>query len=198
VSLKRRKTMKKLPYILSIISVALFASCSSTYHAGTNQDDVYYSSKTTAPAQPQTYPATPPAAPSDYSGNNTNSDNSSYNSQQQDDYTQPESSSSSSYSDGQGNTYVTNNYYDDYYSYEYSSRMRRFYNPVYGVNYYDPFYTNQYWYDYSPASWGVSIYLGYNWWAPSYFYYSPFCYGGFGMSYGIFSVLSSGFILGWL
>ena len=30
--------------------------------------------------------------------------------------------------DEEGNTYITNNYYDDYYDYQYSSRIRRFNN----------------------------------------------------------------------
>ena len=62
---------------------------------------------------------------------------------------------------------LTNNYYydqDDYYDYAYSANIRRFYSPVVGYSYYDPFYTNLYWYDYNPVHWGTSIYLGYNWW----------------------------------
>ncbi|MFM7217163.1 MAG: hypothetical protein ACKO1U_03995, partial [Bacteroidota bacterium] len=80
-----------------------------------------------------------------------------------------------------------NNYYynqDDYYDYAYSARLRRFYSPYYGYSYYDPIYTNSYWYDYSPVNWGVSIYSGYSWWAPSSFYYSPFVYSP-GISIGI-------------
>ena len=64
-----------------------------------------------------------------------------------------------------GNTYITNNYYDedDYYDYYYTSRIRRFHRDLYcGWGYYDPFYTNLYWYDYNPYNWGVSIYMGYN------------------------------------
>ncbi|HPY81640.1 MAG TPA: hypothetical protein PK548_07375, partial [Bacteroidales bacterium] len=96
-----------------------------------------------------------------------------------------------SYSSG-GNTYVTNNYYydnDDYYDYYYTSRIRRFHSGYYtGWGYYDPYYTNLYWYDYAPSSWGMSIYLGYNWWWPSY-YYRPYYYG-----YGYYSY---GFDYGW-
>ena len=35
-------------------------------------------------------------------------------------------SDSSSYTDANGNNYVTNNYYGDYYDYDYAARMRRF------------------------------------------------------------------------
>jgi hypothetical protein len=175
------KMMKKTLYLLGIAASAVLYSCSSTYHAGSAQDDVYYSSKNQPPVtNPQPAPA---PAPESYSNSNNNYDNSGSNQDNNSDQSQY-NNSNSGYSnsdqstDGKGNTYITNNYYDDYYDYEYSSRIRRFYTPAYGYGYYDPFYTNSYWYDYNPNSWGVSIYLGYNWWAPSYYYYSPFCYGG--------------------
>ena len=77
---------------------------------------------------------------------------------------------------------------DDYYDYAYASRLRRFHTDVYtGWGYYDPYFTNMYWYDYYPASWGLSIYMGYNWWWPSYYYrpyyYSPYWYN-YGFHYG--------------
>ncbi|MDR2971867.1 MAG: hypothetical protein LBU83_08075 [Bacteroidales bacterium] len=95
------------------------------------------------------------------------------------------------YSDESGNTYITNNYYyedGDYYDYYFSSRIKRFHtNFSLGFGYYDPFYTNMYWYNYSPAYWGVSIYLGYNWWWPSYYYrpwYYDWGYYNYGFCYG--------------
>lgn len=66
---------------------------------------------------------------------------------------------------------------DDYYDYEYASRIRRFNNPVYGLGYYDNYYTNYYWYNHNPAYYGTSIYTSYNWWGPSY-------YMGYGSNYG--------------
>ena len=49
--------------------------------------------------------------------------------------------------------------YEDDYAYEYSSRIRRFHRPVVVYDYYDPFYTDLYFYDpyYLP---GASIYVG--------------------------------------
>ena len=51
-------------------------------------------------------------------------------------------------------------YYDeeDDYAYEYSSRIRRFHRPSYGIDYFDPFYVDLYHYDpfFSP---GASIYV---------------------------------------
>src|SRR6185503_5107912 len=72
--------------------------------------------------------------------------------------------------DEQGNTYITNKYYesdfdyDDYYDYEYAVRMKRFYHPVSSYGYYDNYYTNSYWYSYEPAHWVISVYYGYPWW----------------------------------
>ena len=65
---------------------------------------------------------------------------------------------SEEYVDENGNT-VINNYYnnDDYY---YSSRIRRFHRPMWGMGYYDPWYTDMYWYNYDPFFWGTSIYAG--------------------------------------
>lgn len=60
---------------------------------------------------------------------------------------------------------------DDYYDSEYAARLRRFNNPLYGVGYYDSYYTNSYFYNQNPYQYGVSIYNGYNWWGPSYYNY---------------------------
>ena len=79
-----------------------------------------------------------------------------------------------------GNVYITNNYYNsDYYDYSYSSRIRRFSYPYY-YSYYSDYYTNTYWYDYNPYSFGISIYLGYNWFRPinmGYYGYNWYSYG---------------------
>lgn len=55
---------------------------------------------------------------------------------------------------------------DDYYDYEYSARLNRFYNPI-GVGYYDGYYTNMYTYNRVPSCYGTSIYTNYgynNYW----------------------------------
>ncbi len=88
---------------------------------------------------------------------------------------------SEQYVDENGNN-VTNNYYGDYYEddndYSYSSRIRRFHNYNSSWGYYDPWYTNMYYYTYDPFFWGTSIYIGYR---PSY-YSNLNC--GFGNTYG--------------
>ncbi len=52
---------------------------------------------------------------------------------------------------------------DDYYDYEYASRVRRFHNPLNGTGYYDNWYTNNYWYSGNPAFYGNSIYSSPTW-----------------------------------
>lgn len=77
----------------------------------------------------------------------------------------------------------TNPYYkdpnfsnDDYYDYQYASRINRFNRPLTGAGYYDPYYTNYYTYCGDPRYYGVSIYSTYNYWQTgpqvTYGYYS--------------------------
>ncbi|MCX7954265.1 MAG: hypothetical protein N3A01_03635 [Bacteroidales bacterium] len=87
-------------------------------------------------------------------------------------------------SSNNGDTYVTNNYYnfdpDDYYDFSYAARIRRFHGPYLGFGYFDGFYTNLYWYTYDPWDWGISIYFGYRWWPYyAYYYYPALFYVGF-------------------
>jgi hypothetical protein len=90
--------------------------------------------------------------------------------------------STSEYDDGYGNTYVTNNYYGDYYNNDYPSytaRINRFYRPAIGWGYYncyfDPFW-DPWWgwngWGFQP---GFSISFGWGW---------PWWYGGWGWNWG--------------
>jgi hypothetical protein len=53
---------------------------------------------------------------------------------------------------------IVNNYYD--YDYYYSSRINRFHRSFSTFDYYSPVFTDSYWYNYEPYSWGLSIYGG--------------------------------------
>ncbi|MCU0432750.1 MAG: hypothetical protein MUC87_04785 [Bacteroidia bacterium] len=85
--------------------------------------------------------------------------------------------------------------YDDYYDYEYAARLRRF-GPgaVNGCGYYDPFFTNSYFYTGNPYNYGTSIYNGYSFWGPQYQMYnynpSSFWYWNQGWGWGIGSGLT--------
>jgi hypothetical protein len=63
--------------------------------------------------------------------------------------------------------------YDDYYDYEYATRVRRFNNGITGLSYYDNYYTNSYWYNNNPYNYGISVYNGYSWWGSNY---NNYCY----------------------
>ena len=175
--------MKK-KILLSVVSLALIMSAckldSSVYY-----DDVY---TTSSDKQYEAVSVNKAAETYD----NTSSDNDYV---YEENFTEaaaaPTYSSSETYTDGGGTTYVTNNYYydsDDYYDYAYTARIRRFHSPVcYSWGYYDPYYTNLYWYDCYPGNWGVSIYLGYDWYWPRYYrpiYTYGYCSYGFSYSWG--------------
>lgn len=77
---------------------------------------------------------------------------------------------------------------DDYYDYEYATRIKRFNRNINGLSYYNNYYTNSYWYTGNPYNYGVSVYNGYSWWGPSYNYYSynpsVTFYNSWGWGYG--------------
>ena len=99
---------------------------------------------------------------------------------------------------------VVNNYYDDY-DYYFSSRINRFHRSYAAFEYYSPVFTDTYWYNYRPYSWGVSIYggtgfgfgLSYNypvynygwnygnWYSYDYGWYDPY-YGSYWWGYDPF------------
>jgi len=53
---------------------------------------------------------------------------------------------------------IVNNYYN--YDYYYSSRINRFHRSFVTFDYYAPLFTDSFWYNYEPSSWGLSIYGG--------------------------------------
>lgn len=103
--------------------------------------------------------------------------------------------------------------YDDYYDYEYATRIKRFDNQIYGLSYYDNYYTNSYWYSNNPYNYGVSVYNGYSWWGPSYNSYSyypsvsfysnwgwgssPYYGGGYGCYNPYYNPYSSAYMQGY-
>ncbi|MCB0429507.1 MAG: hypothetical protein H6585_02475 [Flavobacteriales bacterium] len=173
-TLIRKTTGPHLVVWITVASIGalLFSGCSSTRYTRiqNDDDDVYYAT-TDVPVQQ-------PAPERTYQEGNQPSPTENQAEKQNDAYYDSEYKSepaqaaeTETQTDAKGNTYVTNNYYgnnydeDDYYDYAYTARIRRFYNHS-GWSYYDPYYTNLYWYDRYPSSWGVSIYCGYRWWRP--------------------------------
>lgn len=93
-----------------------------------------------------------------------------------------------------GTTYITNNYYGsggygDYYDYNYSARINRFYNPYVGFNYYSPCYVGFY-YDpwYSPYWYRPSFYMSFGWgWGYPHYYGYPYNNYWYGYNNGYYN-----------
>src|ERR1051325_5101383 len=148
--------------------VALLAA----FSVNAQNDDIYYSPRndSSVTEQPKPEPKIKQEAKHD-ARQYDNDDENNYS-----DYDEGTYSDSQTQNDGSGNTYITNNYYGDYYGNDYTTRMRRFYSPYMGFSYYSPCYIGYDYYDpfsYSPGwSWSVSI--GGGWGYPSIWgYYDP-------------------------
>jgi hypothetical protein len=88
---------------------------------------------------------------------------------------------------------VVNNYYDDYY---YSSRINRFHRSYAAFDYYAPVYTDTYFYDYQPLSWGLSIYGGFGFGLGLGFSYNYPAYN-YGYNYSYYPYYGSSFYWGY-
>jgi hypothetical protein len=172
--------MKKL-FVLAAFPLIMAAGCTTQYHAQAPYDDVYYSSRDIPAATSTKVVVKQSHAPvtSDYTTaidqrNTQADDNQTSSATEYSNYEdQPDGVVTESFTEPGGGSSITNNFYGDYYDYEYASRLRRFHSSYFMDSYYDPFYSNMYFYDYNPWSWGTSIYFNSGWGYPS-----------FGMSYG--------------
>jgi hypothetical protein len=83
----------------------------------------------------------------------------------------------------QSNTSFWDEDVDDFY---YSSRLRRFYYPYWGCGFWDPWYTDLFFYTGNPMFWGSSIYVNvfprWSWWRPRQYViiYEPWGWNGLG------------------
>lgn len=185
--------MKLFHYLTGALLIAFSSSC-STYTPGISAepDDRYYSLRDAKKEQRE-------ARKLSEFENSAFSDAGSGSAQpaQNDGYqriTDP-----TDYSTNDGST-VVNNYYndpfemDDYYDYMYSSRIRRFHRNNNMFGYYDPWFTNSYFYNPNPMMFGSSIYSSYGFFNP----YVPWGFNnwnrpGFNIGWNSFS----GFYMGW-
>lgn len=145
--------MKRVIFFYVAIALMILSSAQTL----SAQDDVYYDpnkdpglqQNNDAPEQP----VVPAADKTDGYGNP--SDNPAYQ------YDEAESSSDQQ----NGNSYVTNNYYedDDDNAYYYTNRLRRYYSPNWGVNYYSYWFTPSYYYGWNNWNTSVTISLGSPW-----------------------------------
>ena len=102
--------------------------------------------------------------------------------QEKSDYKMIPDSTRAEYSKRENDDGLDNFEMDDYYEYMYASRIRRFHHPIITMGYYDPWFTNLYWYSYDPYLFGTSIYTTYHFFNPYIpwgggFYYSNYPYG---------------------
>jgi len=77
---------------------------------------------------------------------------------------------------------IINNYYTDPNDYYYSSNLRRFSDSYNGWDYYDPYYTNPYFYSGRSMGWGMNIGYGYGGWGLGFSFGYPY-YGSYYPSY---------------
>ncbi|HOI00324.1 MAG TPA: hypothetical protein PLE85_07235, partial [Bacteroidales bacterium] len=188
--------MKKFTTWMMTGLAVLLASCSTTYSTGGGYDEIYSSRSNETPVAVKPAAQEKVAAP-DYAEaaqpvNPSQGYDQGYTDQGyvQESYASPDPQTQT-YTTPEGDVYITNYYYgndyqfNDYYDYAYASRLRRFGHPTYN-DYYHDYYTNYYWYNYDPWYYGTSIYLGYNFWYPSYYYYRPSFYMGW--NYGFFNI----------
>lgn len=169
-----------------VVAIALLTACSTPQGAASSknyQDDIYYSSKDAAAdrekiqLQKQRDQEEAAARKKEDEQTARNAVNTS-SSDDDDYYKSPNSkvnSTTSGNSDNSTSTTRSSSFdYDDYYDYEYAVRLKRFHNSIPTYGYYDNFYTNSYWYTGNPYNYGTSVYMGYNFWGPSYYTYSYF------------------------
>ncbi|MCK4570018.1 MAG: hypothetical protein KAT76_06995, partial [Bacteroidales bacterium] len=166
---------------LSLIVIAVFflAACSSQKDANLAYDDVYYSTK-------------PENTQISSKGKNSEAAYTASEVYTTSEYIETRSVASDDYDYGNENTYSTTEYsenefeMEDYYDYSYAARIRRFHEPNPGYSYYDNYYTNNYYYEYDPWTYGSSIYSNYYYGYPGY--YSPYASIGFGFGWGGFGI----------
>ncbi|PID88764.1 MAG: hypothetical protein CSB02_01045, partial [Bacteroidia bacterium] len=183
--------MKTLMSIISLAAFITLSGCTTAYVAA-YEDDVYS-------YQPQYREAAPVVASStdkdrNYTVSSTQNDRDSRDdrdfSDQQNYYNDKDFGA---YAEDDI-VYDESTYYEDEpYDYSYSARIKRFHNPIDGCGYYDSYYTNRYWYDYDPFSWGSSIYIvsgsPFPYYSPSAHFYWSYNWGwsnpywGWGYSY---------------
>ncbi len=194
------KTFVKLSFLIPLFLTA----CSGTYQTARVHDDIYFSpsnaemiaenapEKNVTAIEIITDDASQPA--SSYN-DNYSEDKMAYqedSGNHQYEYID-EPIESDSYYDENGNLVINNYYLDGYHhDYFYESRIRRFHRNWVHFGYYDPYFTNMYWYNYDPFFYGSSIYMGYDpffsfgYYPGSYYSwgYRPWAWAHYGYGWG--------------
>ncbi|MDR4987542.1 MAG: hypothetical protein RG741_01730 [Bacteroidales bacterium] len=157
--------MKALLKLFSAILLISLAGCSSTYYVS-QKDDVYY--------LPQTVRGGSAYIPEDAKTVEVVDDAYAVVAEHQD--TVEVTDAEAYYVDEDGQVIIIQNFYGDHYDFAYASRIRRFHRSYVSFGYFDPFYTNMFYYTYNPYHFGASIYLGFGpspWFFGGYYGYYP-------------------------
>lgn len=149
---------------LTAITAFFLSSCSTgnKMQSSVPGDDLYMAS-------------TPSYVQSAATENRAEAETSATQNQYNQEHVSPDNSTSEKYTDENGTTYVTNNYYDSY-----SSQLDRWYNPVFGFSYFSPYYTGMSLsmpFYYSPGfsfSLSFGFGFGYPWYGGYYPGYNPY------------------------
>jgi len=157
--------MKRFTILSGILIALTVSSCTTSKNVSSSEaDDRYYSLADAKKERRQAQRLiNTPVIPQVTEQTTSAGDNSTYtNPSYQQIQDQSQGSSSSTNSSTQSGSYDM----DDSYDFMYSSRIRRFHNPVFSSNYYDPYFTNMYSYNYDPFAYGTSIYNSYSFFNP--------------------------------
>ncbi len=166
--------MKTLFKIFGFLLILAVTACSSTYHT-TTDDDIYFTPGTTRGGAESAQPADEGKVvdvvyEEDIHKGQASGQEIVYEGTAHGTY------DGEYYTDEIEEPVIINNYYGDFYDFSYASRIRRFHRPYATFSYYDPFFTNMYFYTHNPMYYGVSIYMGFGaspFYYPGYFMMSP-------------------------
>lgn len=193
-------SMKLIHSILGVLLISFGSSC-STYQPGivTEPDDRYYSLRDAKKEQRAARKLSTSRSSAFADTDNLNNQNVPNDNDNYQRITDP-----NDYSSNDGTT-IINNYngggfdMDNYYDYMYASRIRRFHRNTASFGYYDPFFTNTYFYNPNPFLFGNSIYSSYGFFNP----YVPWGFNNWGGGPGLnigwnsFTGFNIGFNMGW-
>jgi len=168
--------------ILALVVLSIVAGgCATTYHSAREFDGIYYTPRANRPDEPR-HQANLPATTRDEPGVSQTDYREIPDNQQYYEYNEYYETEALNYPEAE--TYTARRWYysESDYDFSYAARIRRFHRPNYRWAYFDPWFTNMYWYNHNPMYFGVSIYAGYGalgffypgfmFWNPTFYWYS--------------------------
>jgi len=165
--------------LLSAAAAMLLGSCTTTRFASSEADGIYYIPRQAPIRQAQQEIPRGQGIAHDDHRMPTNA----VPQQQHQEYTeysdeQYYTENNQTYYEDSGNLRSTRHFYKDelMHDFSFASRIRRFHRPQYRWSYFDPWFTNMFWYTHNPNYFGVSIYHGFGSLAfhfPAFMHFQP-------------------------